>query len=165
MATNIIQGNLTVNGQLSASSTSLDGAISNSDISASAAIAHTKQEHQHTLTYGQNGAFAAGTIVMHCVYGATGEVLAFKAGNVTANTGGNDCTVDLQKDGVSVLSAVINLAAGSPAAYTPESGTIVTTGVEDLVAGDVLTVVIVDTDNADCTGLYATVTLSEDPAP
>lgn len=164
MATNVLQGNTTVTGMLAAASTSFDGAITNSDINAVAAIEYTKMGHLHKKTFGLSGTVAATTVPVACIYGATGEVLSVKAGNVTAETGANSWTADVQKDGATVLAAVITLDNAN-VAFTPEAGTLVTSGVEDLVAGDVLTVVIALGGASDATGAYVTVVWSEDAAP
>jgi hypothetical protein len=75
------------------------------------------------------------------VHGASATINSFKAGSVTACVGAATITVDLKKNGTSVLSAPITLNSSSTA-YVVQSGTVTTTS---LVAGDVLEVVVTAT--------------------
>jgi hypothetical protein len=167
MSTSRISGDLRIDGDLqglgeiSCQTLSIPaGTIVDADVNAAAAIGHTKLEHQHRITYGQNGTVAADTRVIFVCRGTSGEVVAVKAGCIGVESGGNSCTVDVQKNGTSVLTGAITLDSGdSP--YTPEAGTLKTDGTEDLVADDVLTVVIA-TSSSDATGVYVVVTVRED---
>jgi len=159
-----VGGDLSCLGTISTQTLSVPaGTIVDADVNALADISHTKLEHQHRIVYGQAGTPSTETRVIHVCYGATGEVLAVEAGVISAETGANSVTVDVQKDGTSVLSSVITLDSGN-AAYTPEAGTLKTDGTEDLADGDVLTVVITDS-SSDATGVYVAVTVREDAAP
>jgi hypothetical protein len=89
-------------------------------VAAGAAIAATKLEHQYILTYAQGSATtaAAATQVIHTVYGATGDIIDFKAGSVVACTGDAAITVDLKVNGTSVL-LVIAFAKMPPQGQEP----------------------------------------------
>jgi len=161
---NRITGDLKVIGDIRCQTLTIPAeTIVNADVNAAAAIAHTKLEHQHRITHGQDGTVAAETRAIFVCRGLTGEVLAVKAGCITPETGANSCTVDVKKDGTSVLTGAITLDNGN-AAYTPEAGTLKTDATEDLAEDDVLTVVIT-TSSSDATGVYAVVTVREDAAP
>ena len=146
--------------------------VADAQVSATAAIDATKLEHQHNIAYGQaNAAAVDETRVIYVCRGATGTVMAVKAGSIAAAVGDANCTVDVKKNGTTILTAPITLDS-SNAAYTPEAGTVSVSG---LVAGDVLTVVIDGTINPDATtttsgaeamptGVYVEVVVHEDAA-
>jgi hypothetical protein len=117
------------------------GTLVNAGVSSIAAIGAEKLDHQHQRVYAQNGTAASATQVIHYTVGTTGTVYEFKAGSVTACTGAATITVDLRKNGTTMLTAVITLDNANTA-YIAEAGTLSATAV---VAGDVLTVVIVAT--------------------
>ena len=116
------------------------GCISNVHVATNAAIAASKLQHQHRQTYAQASATtaAAESRVVHVVKGAIGELRTFSAGCVVANIGNSTVTVDLLKNGASVLTAAILIDSGD-AAYAVVAGTINTAAV---VAGDVLEVAV-----------------------
>jgi hypothetical protein len=146
----IIRGALRVTGQ-----TSLSGGA---DIPAS------DLEHQHRCVYAQpsGSASAAGSSVVHVVDGSVGTLKAFKAGSISACTGDAAITVNLHKNGVSVLSAAIVLDSTNTARVV-ETGTISSVTV---VAGDVLEIIV--TVNAGTgalgNGVFAYVDLFEEAA-
>src|SRR4051812_30646721 len=76
-------------------------------------VAANKVIHQHEITYAQESATNAASEkkTIHVCRNA-GTLLDFRAGAVVLLTGADTCTVDLLKNGVSVLTAVISLAAG-----------------------------------------------------
>lgn len=149
-----------------------DGCIADAHVSSAAAIDATKLEHQHNIAYGQaNAAAVDETRVIYVCRGAAGTVMAVKAGSIAAAVGDASCTVDVKKNGTTILDAPITLDS-SNAAYTPEAGVVSVTA---LVAGDVLTVVIDGTLNPDGTttttgaealptGVYVQVVVHEDAA-
>ncbi len=62
--------------------------VSNTNIAAGAAIATAKQVHKHRKGYGQpNTTATTETRGIHVCFGATGTVVAFKAGSIVANIG------------------------------------------------------------------------------
>lgn len=135
------------------------GTILNADIAAGAGVVATKIQHQHELTFAQpNTAATAETKVVHVVKGATGTIVAFRAGSIVAATSTGVATVNLKKNGTTVLSAVITLDNANTA-YIVEEGTI---SVPALAAGDVLTVEVAVSSTVLPTGLFAQVVLRED---
>lgn len=133
-----------VNGNLGAKTFSPPaGCIGNAAIAAGAGLAATKLQHQHEITYGQPGGAISFTErkVIHVIKGATGNVLNFRAGIRTACVGAATITFDLQKNGSSILTAVITVD-NTKTAYQLTEAAIATPAV---VQGDVLEAVIVAT--------------------
>jgi len=117
------------------------GAVAKEHIEAAAGIEATKLEHAHRAVYAQESATTAAAAkdeVIHVVKGTAGTLQEFKAGNVVANLVDATITVDLHKNGVSILTAAIELD-NTDLAYIPKAG-IVDTGA--VVADDVLEVVV-----------------------
>src|SRR4051812_24257722 len=82
--------------------------LTDADVAAAAAIAESKQEHQFRPRHCQpNTAATSETRVIHEVFGVTGAIIAFSAGSIGVAVGAATVTVDLKKNGVTVLSAVI----------------------------------------------------------
>lgn len=162
MAVSRIEGDLYVYGNLSSKTVTLpDGGITNAMIAAATGIDATKVDHQHRGIFSQpNTTATSETKIVHVCYGATGTVVAFKAGSIVANIGAATVTLDLKKNGATILSAVITLDSANTT-YVVEAGTINSAA---LVAGDVLTVVTVATAGGGtlATGLFAAVTVNED---
>jgi hypothetical protein len=160
-----IEGDAYVAGSLTArTNTPSDLAVTNAHISATAAIEASKLQHQFKKVVSQDentNAFDEGYVI-HVVHGTTGTVTAFQAGSVARATGTDTCTVDLHKDGASILTGLITLDSAN-AHYTPEAGTINSGAV---VAGDVLEVIFDATagDGTLPTGVYASMVIVEDAA-
>jgi hypothetical protein len=137
------------------------GSVGNTSIAALAGIDAAKLEHRHQRTYAQpNTAATTETRALHVCYGATGTILAFRAGSIAKAVGDSTVTVDLRKNGSTVLSAVIQLDSGNTNRVV-EAGTVNTAGI---VAGDLLEVVITATIGTGTlpTGVYCQVVLDED---
>ena len=140
-----IEGDMYVTGNVSAGSiTPSAGTIADAAVSGSAAIQQSKLQHQHRQRYAQAFGTAAITETksLHMVYGATGSVLAFRAAvNGLVCSGAATITIDLKKNGVSVLAAVITID------NTKTLRQIVAASISSaaLVTGDVLDVVITAT--------------------
>lgn len=135
------------------------GAVADSQVVAGADIASAKLNHLHTKTYSQpNTTATAETQVLHVAKGA-GSVVRFEAGSIAIAVGAATCTIDLKKNGTTVLSGVITLDS-SNVAYTPEAGTISSA---DYVAGDVFTIVTTATAGGGTipTGLYCSAAFDE----
>lgn len=132
-----LRGAVIVDGTLGVPSSS----VVNATVSASAAIDAGKLEHRFRESYSQPNTTA--TSVTHPLYvaKAAGTVNSFHAGSIVANVGAATVTVDLQKNGSTVLSAVITLDSGNTA-YVVEAGTVNSAA---YVAGDFFTVVTVAT--------------------
>jgi len=137
------------------------GAVSNDQVAAGAKIAASKLVHKHRKSYGQAGTAASETRAIHGVFGATGTVVAFKVGSITPCTGNATITVDLKKNGTSILASAITLDS-TKSARTLYAASIASAG---LVVGDWLEVVV--TANAGTgtlgTGLFWQVEIDEDP--
>lgn len=138
-----------------------DASVGNSTILAGAGIEAEKLEHHHSITGNQpNTAATTETRVIHNVFGATGDTLAFEAGSIVAATGNATVTLDVLKNGTTILTGVITLDSGNTARVS-EAGSISVTA---LVDGDVLEVVIVATIGSGAlpTGLFYNLRLNED---
>jgi len=116
------------------------GCVADVHVAVDAAIAASKLQHQHRETCAQeSGATAAAeTRVVHVVKGTAGQVRTFQAGCVTPCLGDATITMDLLKNGASILTAAISLTSAQ-AAYDLVAGTIDT---DTLEAGDVLEVAV-----------------------
>lgn len=157
-------GDVHISGSLTCGSfTPSSGSVTNASVSASAAVQASKLEHQYQPVYRQNGSASSVTETIHVGYGATGDIIAFRAGSVAIAVGAATVTVDLKKNGTTCLSGVITLDSGNTA-YTPEAGTLTTT---TYVAGDVFTIVTVATAGGGTlpTGLFVQPIFREDAAP
>lgn len=142
-ALNVINGDLQVRGHLAPNSMSLPAsAVTNASVAADAAIDVSKLKHEHRARLSQGvAANATAQNEVRYVARAAGTVEEFVAGLVTPpNTatggGGRSATVDLKKNGTTVLSGVITLDSTN-VAYVVEAGTI---SVIPYVAGDVFTI-------------------------
>lgn len=153
----VVAGNLRPN-----SFTPPAGCIPNAAIPPAAGIAYTKLQQKHQPVYSQAGTAAAETRVVHVVLGASGTLVSVAACLVTACTGDATVTVDLQKNGTTILTAPLELGSGV-AAFDLATGTI---DAEDLEADDVLTAVVtVDAGTGALgTGLAVVLEIAEDPA-
>ena len=91
-----------------------------------------------------------------------GTILNFEAGSIAVAVGDSTVTIDLLKDGVTCLSAVITLDTGNTV-YTPEAATIT---VPAFAQTDVLTVTITATVGTGTlpTGVYCTCNFTEKAA-
>ena len=86
------------------------GAILDAHINAAAGIQTSKMVHKYRKHYNQNGGAVSATIPIHVLQSATGGTIAsFKVGSVAATTGSSTVTVDLKKNGSSILTAAIQL--------------------------------------------------------
>ncbi len=139
------------------------GSLLNAGVGAAAAIAATKQIQQHVKHVSQESDTAVPDeeFCIHVVYGATGTAVAFEAGAVVASVDGATVSVDLHKNGTTVLSSAITLNSNQTA-YETVTATISTTS---LVDGDVLEVIIVGTVGGGtlAKGVFASFVLREVP--
>lgn len=139
------------------------GAVDDNAIADDAGITYDKLEHEHRIHYSQPNTTA--TSEAKAVYrcrGATGTILNIEAGSIGACAGSATITVDVKKNGTTVLASAIVLDSGN-VAYTAESGSV---SVEDMVAGDVLTVHATAAAGSGTlgTGLYVSISVAEDAA-
>ena len=139
------------------------GSLLNAGVGAAAAIAATKQIQQHIKHVSQESGTAVPDeeFCIHVVYGATGTAVAFEAGAVVASEGGATVSVDLHKNGTTVLSSPITLNSNQTA-YETVTATI---GTSSFVEGDVLEVLIDGTAGGGtlAKGVFASLVLRELP--
>ena len=159
-----IDSDIYIDGLLQAKSMQLPaGTVTDLGVSGSAGIEASKLRHEHRSTYAQGSAVSAtdATQVIHVVRGAVAEVVAFVAGAVDNAAGDATVTVDLLKNGVSILTAPITLDSGD-ANYEVVEGVIAS---DDLVAEDVLEIVIDATIGTGTLpkGVFVALSVHEDP--
>lgn len=133
-----------------------DGSFGDAQMGTANPVGTTKLKHQYTPLLAQDHGVAAASVrrVVHVARSA-GEVSAFEAGVVVAAIGNATVTVDLRKNGASVLTSVITLDSAN-AAYAEEAGPL-NAALTAYVAGDVFEVVTVATAGTGTLpqGLYA----------
>jgi hypothetical protein len=161
---NRIEGDTHVAGTLTAQSlVPSSGSVTNTAVSATAAIVATKLQQQRVVTYSQESTTDA-TVerkVIHVVNGATGTVVSFKAGSVSVASGGGNAVIDLLKNGTTILSATITLDNVNTV-YVVESASGFTS--TSLVVGDVLEFKITSVASTKPKGVFCQLVLTEDPA-
>jgi hypothetical protein len=110
-----------------------NGSISNTHVGTSDPITADKLDHQYQPIYQKERGVApvAERATVHNAY-SEGTVIAFAAGVTLATAGTGTFQVDLLKNGVSILAAVIQIDAAN-VAYVPETAAIAT---GPYVAGD-----------------------------
>ena len=144
MPLNTIDGDMLVRGDLKISGTAALGtaSIGNSEFDLSDPLAAAKQEHQIHKTYGQVHGSAATTErkPFHVARGA-GSVVAVRAGLEVAAVGAATVTIDVRKNGTTILTAVVTLNSANTV-YVAVAGAVAVTA---YVAGDVFEVVVVAT--------------------
>ena len=135
-----VDGDLHVKGSLTANKfTPPASSIGDDAVKAAAKLAASKLEHQHRQVHAQpNTTATAETRPLHVCYGATGKIKDFRAGSIAPCTGNATITVDLKKNGTSVLCGPITLDNANTARVA-EAGTVTT---DTMVVGDLLEVVI-----------------------
>jgi hypothetical protein len=138
------------------------GSVTAANIAAAAGVEATKLEHQHREIYRQESdtTVVSEDRVVHVVKGTTGNLKTFRAGSVVANAGAATITVDLHKNGSTILTAPISLDNGD-SAYDLVAGVISS---EPVVADDVLEVVVVATAGGGTIGkgVFASLDVHED---
>lgn len=156
-----IYGDLFVEGSLAASQLAVPaGAIGDGQVAPAAGIQATKLEHQHRLMYAQqNSTAVAEAKVVYVCYGASGSVVDFRAGCIAVCTGDATITVDLLKNGTSILASALVLNS-SDTNRVAKQGTVSSS---TLAAGDVLEVAVTVSAGTGTlgTGLFAALTVHE----
>jgi hypothetical protein len=139
------------------------GAVANVQVASGANIDAAKLNHAHRCVYAQGSGTSAtsATQVFHVVIGTAGTVQAVKAGAVVAAVGTDTCTIDVKKNGTSILSATISLTS-SQTARQLVSGTVTTSSA---VAGDVYEVVVTPTHSTGtlAQGIFVAMDFFENP--
>lgn len=154
-----LEGDTHIEGTLTAKTVSLPAnTVTNAAVRSDAAISASKMEHQHRKTFAQEGTATSVTRAVH-VARAAGTVRFFYAGSIAIAVGAATVTLDLRKNGTTILTGVITLDSANTARVV-ESGTL--TG-NTVVAGDVLEVVTVATAGGGTlpTGVFAEVGIDE----
>lgn len=115
----LITGSLTVQGGVDFAA----GSVGDSQIAATAGIQATKLTHDHIRSHSQPNTTA--TTETRGIYVArnAGTVVELSAGSIVANIGAATVTVDLKKNGVTILSGVVTLDNANTARVV-EMGTI-----------------------------------------
>lgn len=162
-SSNIQDGDLTIRGALNVTGVanlaagSLSGTALNTSVPAPAnAVAHA---HRRIYTTGSATTVVSATQVIHVCVGATGTVKTVEAGCVVPAIGTDTATVDVKKNGSTILSSTISLTSAQSARQMV-AGTI---SVAALVAGDVLEVIVTPTHSTGtlATGVFAVVDIWE----
>lgn len=157
-----IAGDLIVTGGLAVGSLTLpSSSVVNASVAAGADIDAAKFIHPIRVTEAQDNVAAADeTRIIHVARRA-GTVVSFRAGSIAIAVGNAIATVDLKKNGTTVLSAVITLDNANTNRVA-EAGTINTAA---YVAGDVFEWVVVDTIGTGTlpTGVFCHMEALEDP--
>lgn len=159
-ADQLFSGNVSFTGGLGLPS----GVIGDTQVSSTAGnrIGYAKVVQQRVVGYGQPNTTATSETRFLYQAVAAGTILQFAAGSIAIAAGAATVTVDLKKNGSSVLTAVITLD-NSNAARVMEVAAITTA---TYVAGDWFEFVVVATASGGTipTGLGISLTVSEAPA-
>lgn len=107
--------------------------VDNDDVEVGAGISASKLEHQHQPTWGQNGTAAAHRQVIHKAE-AAGTITGAFAGSRTKAVGDSTTTIDILKNGTTILTAPIVLDNGNTN-NVAEDGTL---SVTSYAAGDII---------------------------
>ncbi len=138
MALTVLPTDLQVQGNLSASTMTLPAAsVGDAQATTGSPITAAKLQHQYEkIAQPQDSTTNAAVSrkVIHVVKGATATIVSFDVGAVTAATVDATTTIDLKKNGSSILTGAVSLTA-STAAFALLAGSLASSS---LVAGDVL---------------------------
>jgi hypothetical protein len=148
MSTDNFQGNVFVAGTLQCNTFVCPaGSIADAGVASPSAgasgIQTSKLNHRYPITYNQpeGSAATSATVIAWIVKGTASVMIALDAALKVACIGAATITVDLKKNGTSVLTSVITFNNGTPI-MTDESATIATAAG---VAGDIFEIVVVAT--------------------
>lgn len=139
------------------------GKIDNADIAAGAELDASKLVHYTPVVWSQDGTAAAVTEqVVYCCQADDGATLkVVEVGCVTVPTGSATATVNVKKNGTTVLTSTVVIDSAN-SAYTPEAGTISTSAMsKDDVLTVTVTVSVTGTDTG-ATGLYVLLGVEEE---
>ena len=166
MSLSVINSDVQIQGNLYAKGfTPPAGSITDSSINAAAGIQTTKMRHRYTKFAVQpNVTDTTETKGIHVVRGSTATVMEVVAGTIAACIGGATITVDVKKNGTSILNSVLTLNN----ANTARVAVAASLNVSDVacVVGDWLEVVITATTGGGTigTGLFIQMMIDEDPS-
>lgn len=159
-----IEGDIHFTGTVTAGSLiPSSGTVTNAAVSGSAGIVATKLQQQRVVTYSQESTTDAAVErkVIHVVNGATGTVVSFKAGSVTAAVSSGNAVVDLLKNGTTILSSPITLDNVNTTYVLESASGFASTS---LVVGDVLEFKITSVASTKPKGVFCQLVLTEDPS-
>jgi hypothetical protein len=155
-----IEGNVFVDGSLQAKTlVPSDGCVTNAKVVTDAQLDAAKLRHRNRGHFTQPNTTATAERKIVYVARHSGNVLSFVAGSIAICAGAATMTVDLQKNGVSVLTAVITLNSSS-VNLVAQAATI---SVAAYVAGDVFEIISTATAGGGTigTGLFASAEFDE----
>lgn len=158
----IVNDDLTVTGTLKPYSLAAPGrCITDFNMNPSSPISSNKYQPQFKRMYTQSYGVAASSdrVVSH-IAKAAGNLYTIRAGLVLPNASTATVTIDLKKNGTTVLAGVLTLAVGS--AYIPINGSIATL---PYVANDVFELIITAAASGGTLGqgLFIDVVYNEQP--
>ncbi len=139
------------------------GCVVNTSIAAGANVAATKLQKDHLKTLADKSTVTATSYqqIVHVVEGTTATVIQVTATEKVANIGAATVTVDLLKNGTTILSAVLTRSSADTAMVVER---VIAFTSAALVIGDVLEIKFVATAGGGtlATGMFAQVTIRED---
>lgn len=155
-----IETDLHINGALSANTWYVgDESVGNDQVAGDAQIDSDKVVHRHRPHYSQvnAAAFAATVVLFHAI--RAGVLYNVRAGSIVAATGNSTVTIDIRKNGTTMLTAPFVLDNANTA-YVAEAGSLAGSAI---AAGDTITAVITISAGTGTlpTGLFVTVELDE----
>lgn len=164
---NVLQGDLHVAGNFTAQTMSVPASsVKDGNIAAGAPgayIAYTKNGQMHKTRFVQpNTAATSETKPFYLAFGLTGTVLDIKVASIAVAIGAATVTVDVKKNGISILNSVVTLNNANTARVAVLASLLTTA----FAAGDFFEVVVVATAGGGTlpTGLIIEMTVAEDPA-
>lgn len=147
--------------------TGVRASVGDAEVKEGAKVSASKLRRRLHLRKSQgNVAVVAETGVLHVGYGVDGEVKAVRVSVIGKLTGDATVTIDVKKNGATILVAPIGLTLAIPAAdYGTVAGNIVVSPGEQYVAGDVFTyhITVAAGTGTLPTGLTVEMIADEDP--
>lgn len=140
MATNVLEGDVIVRGNLRANTMVLPtNSVGDTQFTSADPLTAAKQVHQYLRTYGQDhgSASAAQRQVIHVAHGA-GTLVSFGGGITVACVGDSTITINLYKNGSTILSTTVTITSSNVANAVEEA----TFSATPYSAGDVFEVVV-----------------------
>lgn len=161
MATSRIESDLFVAGRLSALTLGIPtGTVTDATVAAGANVGADKLQHRFRAMFNQVHGSVAITERRPFFWAlSVGTIRRVKVGSVIANIGAATITVDIKKNGATILTGIVTLNNAN-VAYIAVDGTIANAA---LVAGDVLECVVVATAGGGTLGqgLFVAVDIDE----
>lgn len=144
MTTNVVDGDLVVRGALVATTlTPSGGSVTSTSIAAAANLDADKLEHRHWPSVSQPNITATTETKTIFVARKTGVVNEVRAGSIAIAVGAATVTVDVKKNGTTILTGVLTLNSANTARVTVAAT--ISGSLGQYVAGDWFEVVLVAT--------------------